>query len=130
MLAWCPSTYASLGALGLLSVSMALRMSFYRLAGSPGDGEPNSPLTIFYEYQMLNAEWAPIGGFLALANLLRDKNPEVTQLLTFGFFLTRFFFAFNAVSGRKRSALRHMFNVANMTTCYLITFAMSASLLL
>jgi hypothetical protein len=67
--------YACVGVLLLQYGLMALRMSMYRLAGSPGEGKPNSPLNRFSELQLLHAEWAPVGAILGLALLHQGKLP-------------------------------------------------------
>ena len=84
-----PSTYASLGLLGGLCTALALRMSFYRLAGSPGEAKPNSPLNVLSEVQLLTAEWAPLGAFLALAAKQKGAPALPVDILTATFVASR-----------------------------------------
>ena len=113
----------SVGSLGVLCGLMALRMSFFRLAGSPGEGNPRSAMTRWSEYQLLNAEWAPVGAFLVLANLQKGTVPaELVQILAATFAATRWLFAIDGIF------LGHKLGVPVMTTCYVATLALSATL--
>ena len=56
-----------IGVLGIQAGLQALRMSFFRLAGSPGESDPNSDLNRHYLAQQLTAEWNPLGMVLILA---------------------------------------------------------------
>jgi hypothetical protein len=51
--------FQCVGALSMLGGALAFRMSLYRLAGSPGDGNPSSPLSKMSELQLLTSEWTP-----------------------------------------------------------------------
>ncbi len=125
-----PSALVSVGALGFLSVGMALRMSLYRLAGSPGDGEPNSPLTIFSQYQLLNAEWAPVGAFLAIANVVKGSNKEWTNGLTFAFVAARCLFALLSIMPplKSKKSLQFCMAFPAMCTTYFSAFGLASLL--
>ena len=49
--------FGCVGALAILGNGHGLRMSFFRVAGSPGEADPNSSLNKFYLAQQLTAEW-------------------------------------------------------------------------
>ena len=117
--------FACIGTLFLLYVALAFRMSLYRLAGSPGEDKPNSPLNRFYEVQMLTAEWVPVGAILALALLYKGTLPSFyIDCLVGSFTLSRILFAAAALRYIPIFAVR----VVAMSTCYLVTIAMAAAL--
>ena len=113
----------SIGSLGVLCGLLATRMSFFRLAGSPGEGNPKSALTRWSELQLLTAEWAPVGAFLVLANLQKGTDLKTVQVLAAAFAASRWVFALNWLSLRSMAV-----SVPTMVTCYLVTFALSATL--
>uniref|UniRef100_A0A7S1QVY1 Uncharacterized protein n=1 Tax=Neobodo designis TaxID=312471 RepID=A0A7S1QVY1_NEODS len=117
--------YACVGSLFVLYVLMALRMSFYRLAGSPGEDKPNSPLNRFYEIQMLTAEWVPIGAILSLALLYKGTLPGYyIECLVGAFTIARV--AFVVV---KLYVRIHVAGVISMVTCYVATLLMALALI-
>jgi hypothetical protein len=59
--------YGCVGSLGVLSGILGFRMSLFRVAGSPGEADPESDLNKWYLANMLHSEWAPVGAGLALA---------------------------------------------------------------
>ena len=119
------SVYTSMGALGVLYTALAFRMSMYRLAGSPGEDEPNSRLNRFHELQMLTAEWTPIGIGLGLALVFKNTAPtQWIELLVAAVVLTRYVFAATRIL-----KLSYVFGVLSMTGCYIATFAMSGLLI-
>ena len=59
--------YACIGSMGVLSGILGFRMSMFRLAGSPGESDPESDLNRWYLANQLQAEWAPVGVGLGLA---------------------------------------------------------------
>jgi hypothetical protein len=122
-----PSAFASLGFLGAYSGALALRMSLYRLAGSPGEGNPNSPLERFSVQQLLNAEWAPVGAFLSLALVQQGSaSRSSVDLLTAAFVASRVLFL---AAHYVPKALEEPLDIVAMSTTYLTTFAMSGMLM-
>jgi hypothetical protein len=119
--------FGSLGALGALSGAMALRMSFYRVAGSPGEDKPNSPLNQMHERQQLHAEWAPLGAFLGLALFVKGtaNKTHVAYLMAL-FTATRYVFAATAFLRRSK---RMPVTMPAMIICYLTVFTQSALLI-
>jgi hypothetical protein len=117
--------YACIGVLMLQHGLMALRMSMYRLAGSPGEGKPNSPLNRFSEQQLLHAEWAPVGAILGLALMHKGHLPPFYRdCLVGSFTLSRVCFSATPLLG-----LPHIVDIVSMTACYLSTIAMAALLI-
>jgi hypothetical protein len=116
-----PNAYLSLGILGALCGALALRMSMYRLAGSPGEDKPNSPLNRFSELQLLNAEWAPVGAFLTLAAIQRGVPAASVNLLTALFVGSRLSF----VASRFMGKLQFPVGATSMTVTYVATFGLS-----
>ncbi len=118
--------FASIGALFVLYVLMAMRMSFYRLAGSPGEGKPGSPLERFHEVQMLAAEWTPIGAGLALGLVVKGTVPSFYRSCLVGAFVaSRFLFTVS-----KLNRLPMIVNVVSMVTCYTAALAMALAIAL
>lgn len=88
---------ACIGSLAGLSLTLALRMSFFRLAGSPGESDPNSNLNDWYLHQQLASEWNPLLMILFLAlQVQKVDSPIATTAAVivtasrFAFFLKRF----------------------------------------
>lgn len=121
------TSFQALGGLGGLCGLMALRMSMFRLAGSPGESDSKSPMNRFSEIQLLNAEWAPVGGFLILANILAKGQPSRVNLLALAFVLSRLGFASKSFMP---SNLRFPVGFASMLVTYLSTLGLSGLLLL
>jgi hypothetical protein len=122
--------YQSIGALGLLAVSLALRMSMYRLAGSPGENVVNSPLNRAYEAQQLTAEWTPLGICLILANLLK-VTPETQGFLNIAavtFCVCRYIFTARYFLPTGVANSIRQVSILAMTTCYFAAFALVALL--
>ena len=117
--------FACIGSLFTMYVLMALRMSFYRLAGSPGENKPNSPLNKFYEVQMLTAEWIPVGSILGLALLYKATLPGFyIECLVGGFTIARFVFTIVKLE----YVPVHFLGVVSMTSCYICTLLMALAL--
>lgn len=117
--------YTSIAACGILYVLLALRMSFFRLAGSPGENKINSPLNRWYEVQMLTAEWTPIGIGLGLALLHKGTAPvEWVEWLLGAFCTARYIFALSRIWFTFFPG-----SVVSMVTCYVSTAAMCALLI-
>ena len=125
-----PIGFQCIGALGALAVALALRMSFFRLAGSPGEGKINSPLERMYEAQQLTAEWAPLGCVLILANMLKGSK-ELELYVNYCaliftvcryVFVARYFLPFN-------KGLYMMCGMPTMIGCYTATAGLAAMLL-
>ena len=116
--------YACIGVLTALYGLLALRMSFYRMAGSPGEDKPNSPLNRMYELQMLTAEWVPIGCVLALGLVQKNTmSPYYRDCLFGAFTVSRLAFAGNRiVSGP------HLVGMVSMITCYTVTLLMAGGI--
>lgn len=134
MLSLIPDATVSLGVLGTLCTAMALRMSMYRLDGSPGDGVPFSPLTCFYDHQILTSEWAGIGGPLIVGLMLKSSVPrEWTNALAAIFVLSRVVFASRVCLSPPKGKGNHKpyfyMGFPSMIVTYLSCFAMGALLI-
>ena len=113
--------YACIGVLTALYGLLALRMSFYRMAGSPGEDKPNSPLNRMYELQMLTAEWVPIGCVLGLALVQKNTmSPYYRDCLVGAFTVARLAFAGNSIARGP-----HLVGMVSMITCYSATLLMA-----
>ena len=84
--------YQCIGALSLLGGALALRMSLFRMAGSPGENDARSPLNRTSEMQLLTAEWNPVGITLMLALILRRDTSYLATLFAALFTAGRFLF--------------------------------------
>ena len=118
--------FGSIGTLGAMSALMAFRMSMYRLGGSPGGDKPNSPLNKFSDEQLLHAEWAPVGAFLALAMYAKGTSAEYTAYLIAAFTASRIVFTASMFLSDSR---RTLVGLPAMVTCYAATLGMSAMLI-
>jgi hypothetical protein len=119
--------YACIAVLAGLYGLLALRMSMFRLAGSPGEAKPNSPLNRFSEVQLLTAEWIPVGAVLALALVQKGALPAFYRDCLFGTFtVARVTFA--AAKLGFIPGLGFPLGVASMVSCYLATFGMAGAL--
>jgi hypothetical protein len=119
-----------IGAMGALCGALALRMSFYRLAGSPGEGEEDSCLTKCYWCQQLTTEWFAIGTPLMLAVYLKKPKgtlAKVAGISNLVFTATRFTFA----GARLFLPKEHQIKVGfpSMLGTYAATFAFAGILL-
>lgn len=117
----------SAGTLSLFGGLLALKMSFFRLAGSPGEQDPESPLNKWWLSQTLAAEWNPLCIGLFLAMHVKGDDSDVAKysaiLLTFA---------------RLVFGVRHLFpkslyfpiGFPSMVTSYAAVFVLSSKLLL
>ncbi len=124
-----PTLLKCVGALGLLYGGLALRMSFYRMAGSPGEGKPDSPLTNMSELQLLTAEWVGAVAPLIIAAGLKDDGPLTPYVGTAAivFTVSRYTFVSKLLAPK---ALKYPIGFTSMNASYLSTFLLAASLLI
>ncbi|CUG05837.1 membrane-associated protein, putative [Bodo saltans] len=115
------------GALSLLSGALAFRMSLFRLAGSPGEDKPNSPINNWGLTQCLAAEWNPLVIGLLLALHLRGDNSTVSVATAVALTASRIVFAGRTVAPK---ALAYPVSFGSMVTSYLGVFLLSGKLLL
>lgn len=115
------------GALSLLSGGLALRMSFFRLAGSPGESDPNSPLNKWYETQCLAAEWNPLAVGLLLACFAKKDESVLSAWMAVALTASRFTFAIRSFAPKK---LQFPIGFVSMNVSYAAVFVLGASLLL
>jgi hypothetical protein len=116
-----------IGALSLLSGALALKMSMFRLAGSPGEADPESPLNRWWLSQSLAAEWNPLAIGLLLALHVRDDGSMVGYMGALVLTAARFVFAMRSLLPK-----RHWMTVGvpSMTVSYAAVFILGAKLLL
>merc|ERR1711916_259169 len=118
-----------LGALGLLTAGMMLRMSFLRLAGSKGEGVKISFFERYHTAQLLTSEYAPVIAFLIVGtHLARSSQGSPTSGLDHVLFVS-------AILARAAFAAAAAFNLklARMlaaTVSYLTLFALAGNLIL
>ena len=113
--------FQCIGALTLLGGFQALQMSLFRMAGSPGERDPNSRLNKTSEMQLLTAEWNPVGICLMLALILRRDNSTFATLFAVAFTAGRFLFWFRLYAPQ---ATRHALDYLSMILTYLATFVL------
>ena len=116
------------GALAVLGNGLGLRMSFFRVAGSPGEADPNSPLQKMYLAQQLTAEWngtlLPL--FLALNAAKITDSAAVGTVVA----ITASRIAFGVkVTGVTPSSLSKPIGYVTMITTYLGTFYLGGRLI-
>ena len=116
-----------IGALTLLGGFQAFRMSMFRLAGSPGEQDPTSPLSKTHEKQQLTAEWNPVGIALLLALILRKDTTPLSKGLALAFTAGRFGFASTIYLPK---AVQFPVAFASMISTYVATFGIAGKLLL
>ena len=125
-----------IGILALQSCFQALRMSFFRLAGSPGENDPKSDLNRHHLAQQLTAEWNPLGMVLILANrfLVKDADGDswgcVFAIAANLFVLSRVTFTLRVLFYEKLSFLPNIALMMPMIFCYAATAIMGALLAL
>ena len=90
-----PCVYSCIGSLGALSVVLGFRMSLFRINGSPGENQPDSPLNRWHLANQLHSEWAPVGVGMALALAMRGtaQHNGLARNLIALFSLSRWVFA-------------------------------------
>jgi hypothetical protein len=115
------------GALSLMSGALALRMSMFRLAGSPGEDKPNSPLNNWWLNQTLAAEWNPLVIGLLLALHVRGDNSTASVATAITLTAARFLFASKAFAPK---ALAFPLGFGSMVTSYFAVFFLGGKLLL
>eukprot|EP00658_Telonema_sp_P-2_P052898 TRINITY_DN4122_c0_g1_i3.p1 TRINITY_DN4122_c0_g1~~TRINITY_DN4122_c0_g1_i3.p1 ORF type:complete len:156 (+),score=64.88 TRINITY_DN4122_c0_g1_i3:141-608(+) len=140
----CPITCAPIfsltkaqciGVLGIQAGLQAFKMTLFRLAGSPGEQDPNSDLNRHYLAQQLTAEWNPIGMVLILAGrtLMSHKDNEgcKTKNCIFSAAANAFVVGRLAFTAVVLFAPQHHMKVAPaaMIATYLSTFTMAGLLL-
>ena len=119
------------GAIGALCGAMAWKMTLFRLAGSPGEGEEKSPLTKWYWAQQLTCEWASIGTPLLLALQMRNLSEDTTKgkvakIAATVFTVTRFTFAIARTVAP--DSLIFPLSAGSMVPTYAATFTMAGVL--
>jgi hypothetical protein len=115
------------GALSLMSGALALRMSMFRLAGSPGEDKPNSPLNNWWLNQTLAAEWNPLVIGLLLALHVRGDNSTASVATAITLTAARFLFASKAFAPK---VLAFPLAFGSMVTSYSAVFFLGGKLLL
>lgn len=115
------------GALSLLSGGLALKMSMFRLAGSPGENDPASPLNNWWLAQSLAAEWNPVAIGLLLALHLRNDSSPVAYGFALALTIARFVFAARVVAPK---SLWYSIGMPSMVTSYVAVFILGGKLLL
>ena len=119
--------FKCIGALAVLGGLQAFRMSMFRLAGSPGEQDPTSPLSKTHEKQQLTAEWNPVGFALLLALILRKDTTPLSKGLAVAFTASRFGFASTIYLPK---AVQFPVAFTSMIATYAATFGIGGALLL
>lgn len=114
------------GALALVSGALGLKMSMFRLAGSPGEKDPESALNKWWLSQSLAAEWNPVVWALLFGLQFLGDFSVPSKTLAVSLTASRIAFATRPLWSSKGG---YFVGFSSMIVTYLTTFLLASRLL-